>query len=276
MKGHERCRARHRRWLLAAALLAGGTGIALGSVLAALLAGTGISPLVWVSAVGRLVATIGIVFAWSSLDTRPTVVRLLRARAERLLTARRTTRFEPPSRTGRSPAAPLRDRVRSLVAPVRSILASIRSYWPACRRTGWYRTSPGRPGTTRRPEGGTRWLSVDLDGFDGLDPRARLARLTRVASRASLPGTVSTSGTAPLSEGASSRGACPARARSAPRFRSRTRSRSRSRSQSRSRRTPLSSSSSSATLRSRLGPGSTSRARLSARVGTLLSRAPVV
>jgi len=119
----DRCCERHRRWLLAVALLAGGAGIGLGSVLAALLADRGLSALVWVSAFGRLVATTGIVFAWSSLEAQPLTVRVLRTRLDRLASAyrRRRTRGDGPlSRPKRARSAVRVFRYRSLAAELRS------------------------------------------------------------------------------------------------------------------------------------------------------------
>jgi hypothetical protein len=74
-----------RRWLLAVALLAGGTGICLGSVLATVFAGTAISPLVWVSVLGRLVATAGAILAWSNRETLPMVLGRLESRVRPLV-----------------------------------------------------------------------------------------------------------------------------------------------------------------------------------------------
>lgn len=102
---HDRCCERHRRWLLAVALLAGGAGIGLGSAIAALLAGTDLSPLVWVSLLGRLVATVGVVFAWSSLEARPMAVEALRARLDGVVDTgalREHPRRSDPTKRGRS------------------------------------------------------------------------------------------------------------------------------------------------------------------------------
>ena len=142
MKNRGRCCERDRRWLLAVALLAGGTGIGLGSVLAALLAGTGVSPLMWVSLAGRLVATIGIVFAWSSLEARPLAIRLFRTHAERLVNARRTR----PRGLGRTErlSSPLHRRVRSL-------LDRLRSHWQRRGRSGSGHRRTGRRRARRRP-----------------------------------------------------------------------------------------------------------------------------
>ena len=102
MDGREECCERHWRWLLAVALLAGGAGIGFGGALAALLADRGVSALLWVSVLGRLVATAGIVFAWSSLEVRPATVRVLVARLDRLASAYRTQRVKGDGLLSRS------------------------------------------------------------------------------------------------------------------------------------------------------------------------------
>lgn len=233
VKNQGRCCARHRRWLLAVALLAGGTGIGLGGVLGALLAGMGVSPLVWVSLAGRLVATGGIVFAWSRLETRPMAVRLFRAHVERLANARGTG-SRGLGRTERTPLASLRDRIRSR-------LDRLRLHWRRSGRPGHRRRSRNRTaGPCPRTSHG--WLPARLDSLGRIvRPGAALVpdRNRRVQDRSA------------------------SRARSQPRFRRRGRSRSRSRSRRSS--PPLPSPSPSNT-----------RSILPERVGTLLSRAPVV
>jgi len=239
VKNQGRCCARHRRWLLAVALLAGGTGIGLGGVLGALLAGMGISPLVWVSLAGRLVATGGIVFAWSRLETRPMAVRLFRAHVERLVNARGTG-SRGLGRTERTPLASLRDRFHSRLDRLR--LHWRRSGRPGHRRGGRNRTAGPCPRTSHG------WLPARLDRLDRLD---RLGRIVR-------PGTALVPDRNRRVQDRSA-----SRARSQPRFRRRDRSRSRSRSRRSS--PPLPSPSPSNT-----------RSILPERVGTLLARAPVV
>ena len=148
---------RHRHWLLAVALLAGGTGIGLGSVAAALLFGTGLSPLVWVTAVGRLITTAGIVLAWSSLEARPMAIRLFRRQVNRLADAdvlrrvgfghrtERAGRTERTERTGgvkRKRRQRTRHRSRPVVRP------SVQHR----------RTSRRRPGTRSSVSGRVRAL----------------------------------------------------------------------------------------------------------------------
>lgn len=123
MDGREECCERHWRWLLAVALLAGGAGIGFGGALAALLADRGVSALLWVSVLGRLVATAGIVFAWSSLEVRPATVRVLLTRLDRLASAYRTQRVRgsrPLSRSKWGRSATGFYRLRSRVARLRS------------------------------------------------------------------------------------------------------------------------------------------------------------
>jgi hypothetical protein len=113
------CCERHRRWLLAVALLAGGTGIALGSAIAALSAGTDIPPLVWVSLLGRIVTTAGIVFAWSSLEARPLAIRVLRERFGRSTGAHRAPRDGTLNRAERTRSGRARRYARSLGSRLR-------------------------------------------------------------------------------------------------------------------------------------------------------------
>jgi hypothetical protein len=167
----ERCCACHRRWLLAVALLAGGAGIGLGGALAALAAGASISPLVWVSLAGRLVATAGIVFAWLTLDTRPMIVRLARARIERLASARgrrRAGSLGERERASVAVAALARRRVRFLVGRLRSLRWQP-SRWRPARSTGRVRSRATR----------FRWLPDHLSLGAGASFSGRDARRTR-------------------------------------------------------------------------------------------------
>jgi hypothetical protein len=155
------------------ALLAGGAGIGLGGALAALAAGASISPLVWVSLAGRLVATAGIVVAWRTLDTRPMIVRLARARIERLASARgrrRAGSLGERERASVAVAALARRRVRFLVGRLRSRRWQP-SRWRPARSTGRVRSRAAR--FRWRPDHLSLGARVSFSGRDARRTRNR-------------------------------------------------------------------------------------------------------